>query len=100
MEGFPLPPPSLSIIREVEIAFHVLYFQAEDQAKAAIKNRYQPLPKTVHWVLIIEPYWTPVTFGPFSDAELTVRSHKKVSSSANWEAQSKMEERRDGGNRT
>jgi hypothetical protein len=45
MEGF---PPLLSITRDMEIVFYVPYFQAEDQAKAAIKNRYQPLPKTVH----------------------------------------------------
>ena len=83
----PLPPS----IREGKIDFHLLYLQAEDQIKAAIKNRYQPLPKIVHWTVIIGPYWTPVTFGPFSDAELTVRSYKKASSTADWRAQSKMD---------
>ena len=70
----PLPPS----IREGKIDFHLLYLQAEDQIKAAIKNRYQPLPKIVHWTVIIGPYWTPVTFGPFSDAELTAFSQEGI----------------------
>jgi hypothetical protein len=30
----------------------------------------------VPWLLFIGPYWTPVQYGPFSPAQLTVRTHK------------------------
>jgi hypothetical protein len=69
-------PPAASLITHPSVvtAFHHLSFQARDQAKAAIKNGY-PIAQngdTVQWILLIGPYWTPVTFGPFTDAELTV----------------------------
>ena len=80
MEGLP-PASSLIDIDEVRVAFHRLYFQAQDQAKAAIKGQYPLLGGTVQWILLIGPYWVPVMFGPFTEAELTVRAHKKESPS-------------------
>jgi hypothetical protein len=90
-----LPPPQYIMdIPEIKSAFQTLYFQAQDQAKAAIKNKYFLLPdETVTWILIIGPYWTPVTFGPFSEEELSVRSHKP-SPSADWKEQHRMEDQR------
>ena len=51
MEGLP-PASSLIDIDEVRAAF-----QAQDQAKAAIKNQYPLLGVTVQWILLIGPYW-------------------------------------------
>ncbi len=78
-----LPPPA-SIITDLDVlqAFHGLSFQAKDQAKAAIKNG-SVHSNTVQWIFLVGPYWTPVTFGPFTAAELTVRA-RKPSPSANW----------------
>lgn len=80
-----LPPPS-SIIDsdQVRAAFHTLYFQAQDQAKAASKGQYPILGGTVQWILLIGPYWVPVVFGPSAEAGLTVRGHKKESPSGDW----------------
>lgn len=77
-------PSATSIITQdgVVRAFHALLFQAKNQAKAAIKSQYAH-DNTVQWILLIGPYWMPVTFGPFTAAELTVRAHKP-SPSADW----------------
>ena len=78
-----LPPPA-SIIMDLDVlcAFHGLSFQAKDQAKAAIKNG-SVHSNTAQWISLVGPYWTPVTFGPFTAAELTVQAHKPCLS-ANW----------------
>lgn len=73
-------PQSLLGIREVLVAFHRLFFQAKNQAKAAIKNHYPINGNTVDWILLVGPYWRVCTFGPFSEAELTVRGHKQTES--------------------
>lgn len=86
MKGLP-PPSSIINNNEVRVAFHTLYFQAQDQAKAAIKGQYPLLGGTVQWILLIGPYWVPVIFGPFTEDELTVRAHKKESPSGDWLAQ-------------
>jgi hypothetical protein len=73
------PPPSIIDHPDVVYAFSRLSFQAKNQAKAAIKNKY-PIANngtTVQWILLIGPYWMPVTFGPFTDAELSVRAFKE-----------------------
>ena len=95
IKGLPLPS---SIINntEVRVAFHTLYFQAQDQAKAAIKGQYPLLGGTVQWILLIGPYWVPVIFGPFTEDELTVRAHKKESPSGDWLAQVILNQERDG----
>jgi hypothetical protein len=64
MKGLP-PPSSIIDNAEVKAAFHTLYFQAQDQAKAAIKGQYPLLGDTVQWILVVGPYWVPVVFGPF-----------------------------------
>lgn len=80
-----LPTPhSLIRDRDVLAAFHSLYFQAEDQAKAAYKNDYPLRHDGIHWILLIGPYWTPQLFGPFSEAENPVRAHK-ASDSADYD---------------
>lgn len=59
----------------VRIAFHGLFFQAEDQAKSAMKggsNLIAPMP----FFLFVGPYWASIQFKPFTDAQLTVRTHK------------------------
>lgn len=86
MNGLP-PPSSIIDSDQVRAAFHTLYFQVQDQAKAAIKGQYPMLGCTVQWILLIGPYWVPVEFGPFTEAELTIRSHRKESPSGDWLAQ-------------
>ena len=93
MESLP-PASSLRANDDVLTAFHHLSYQAKNQAKAAIKN-YYPISHgtdTVQWILLIGPYWVPVTFGPFTDAQLTVRAHK-TSSSADWKESAKERKR-------
>jgi hypothetical protein len=80
-------PPAASLITcdPVVIAFQRLAFQARNQAKAATKNGY-PIAQngsTVEWILLIGPYWTPVTSGPFTDAQLNVHALKPTPS-ADW----------------
>lgn len=91
MESLP-PASSLLTNKDALSVFHKLVYQAE--AKAAIKN-YYPIShgaNTVHWILLVGSYWVPVTFGPFTDAQMTVRPHK-TSPSADWK-ESAMERRR------
>ena len=71
---------------DVKDVFHAAKIQAMDQAKAAFKNNYCfDSNKPIHWMLVVGPYWAPTQFGPFSEPELTVRSHKN-SSSEDFEA--------------
>ena len=66
---------------EVQWAFRVAWYQAMDQAKAAFKNDYCfDRKEPIRWILVVGPYWTPILLGPFSQADLTVRSHKPSSS--------------------
>ena len=86
----------------MRVAFHSLYFQAQDQAKAAgIKGQYPLLGVQYSgiWILLIGPYWVPVIFGPFTEDELTVRAHKKESPSGDWLAQVILNQERDGSSR-
>ena len=62
---------------QVQEAFCLAKDQAMDQAKAAFKNNYCfDRKKPIRWILVVGPYWTPILLGPFSQADLTVRSHK------------------------
>jgi len=72
-------------IHDVESLFHILSFQAENQAKAVYKNGYPLSGNGIQWILLVGPYWIPKMFGPFSEAESTVRAHK-TSGSADFEA--------------
>jgi len=87
-------PAASSIMDSLSIAslFHSLSFQAENQAKAAYKNGYPLSDNGVDWILLIGPYWLPKRFGPFSDAENTVRAYK-MSDSADFEETMNLIER-------
>jgi hypothetical protein len=71
-------PESSALQTNVDImsAFHEVFFQGEDQAKAAVKGQHFSETEKVPWLLFIGPYWTPVRYGPFSPAQLTTRTHK------------------------
>lgn len=59
-----------------------------------MKGKLVPTLKGVPWLLFIRPYWTSVTYGPFSQAQLTTRTHKPSPSGdfmATIEAQRKLE---------
>ena len=79
MRELPNPAGRMSDLRADEhlmLRFHLLRMQAKDQAKAVVKNRHFPRTQLVPYLLFIGPYWTFEEFGPFSEAELTVRSGK------------------------
>jgi hypothetical protein len=77
MKEMPEPKHIIDTL-EVRTAFFGARGQAVDQAKAAFKNGLCFDPKQpIWWMLVVGPYWTPVQLGPFTEAELTVRSHKK-----------------------
>ena len=73
-------PESLIENHRVDMAFHSLYFQVMDQAKAAYKNDYPLCEDGVHWILLVGPYWISEKFGPFTEAETTVRGKKQSDS--------------------
>jgi hypothetical protein len=71
-----LPSPDVvSKDKEVMSILHAATFQAEDQAKAAIKNEKMP-NKPLLWLMFIGPYFTIIQLGGFSEGELSTRSHK------------------------
>lgn len=85
----------LEDVLDVRRAFHKLYFQGEDQAKAAVKGKLVPTLDGVPWLLFIGPYWTTVKYGPFTPAQLTARTHKPSPSGdymATIEAQRQLEQ--------
>ncbi|KAJ7601070.1 hypothetical protein C8J56DRAFT_768238 [Mycena floridula] len=80
MSTFSMPEVIINT-QEIRNAFTSVLFQAEDQAKAAYKNRAPiDMARGVDWILLVGVYWTPWTFPPFSEAALTVRSHKRANS--------------------
>jgi hypothetical protein len=50
---------------------------------------------TVQWILLIGPYWVPVVFSPFTEAQLTVCA-KKDSFDGDWLVQAELNKERDG----
>jgi hypothetical protein len=74
MENLPAPH-TIEADRDVLKALHGLYYQGEDQAKAAVKGE-QTLMADIPWLLFVGPYWASVVYGPFSADQLTVRTHK------------------------
>ena len=54
----------------------MMYYQGQDQAKAAVRSEYVSDNVPIPWLLFIGPYWTPVLYGPFTPQELSVRVHK------------------------
>jgi hypothetical protein len=61
---------------EVRFTFHTAYYQAEDQVKAAVHGDCAPCQWPMDYFLFVGPYWTHVIVGPFSEAQLMVRTHK------------------------
>ena len=84
-------PRNLDNIRVIGVrtAFHTLYFQVMDQAKAAYKNQYPLCEDGFYCILLVGPYWTVEKFGPFTEAELSVRALKK-SDSGDQEATARL----------
>lgn len=73
---------------EVKAAFHQVYFQAQNQAKAAFKNGYYLHQDKVLWICLVGPYWVLYTFGAFTEAQSSVRAGThKMSQSGDWEQQ-------------
>jgi len=58
-------------------------FQAEDQAKAAVKGGRLPRDKELLWLIFVGPYFTTIKCGPFTEAELRTRGHKP-NDSGDW----------------
>ncbi|KAN0141512.1 hypothetical protein V8E53_000757 [Lactarius tabidus] len=85
-----LPKPE-SILSEYDVvsAFYKLDLQAQNQAKAAYRNNYPLANDGIWWILLVGPYWIPSKYGPFSEAELSVRAHKP-SDSGDFEETMKM----------
>ena len=78
-----LLPPEKSILKnqQVLLAFHQLFYQVKDQAKAAIKNNLAFKGDRIGWILIVGPYWTKQTYGPFTEAKLE-RHDRRLSNAA------------------
>jgi hypothetical protein len=83
METMP-PPESIISDPEVQKAFKFATAQARDQAKTAFINNFTfSNTQAVDWIVAIGPYWVHLRFGPFTDAQLTVRA-LKPSDSGEW----------------
>lgn len=74
MQNLP-EPMAIQDHEDVLSAFHTLFYQGEDQAKAAIKGGHT-LSEAIPYLLFVGPYFTPVNFGPFNSQQLGVRTHK------------------------
>jgi hypothetical protein len=71
-----LPPPHfVSEHHDVKNVLHHARFQANDQAKAAVKGSLLP-NKPLLWLMFAGPYFTIIELGPFTEAQLKTRSHK------------------------
>jgi len=70
---------------DVMAQLHVSFYQAEDQAKAAVRGDHLPRQRPLDYLLFVGPYWTHAMIGPFDDAQLTARTHKP-SASADFDA--------------
>ena len=68
-------PETIQTNLEVMTVFHTLFYQREDQAKAAIKGN-MTFSMTMPYLLFSGPYWTSVQYGPFTSAQMTVHTHK------------------------
>ena len=80
-------PSAASIMHDhnVTTLFHQLSLQAENNAKTAYEKQFPLSDNGIQWILLVGPYWTPKSFGPFSADESTVCAHE-TSDSSNPEA--------------
>ncbi|KAF8984615.1 hypothetical protein BDQ17DRAFT_1498769 [Cyathus striatus] len=70
-----LPPPDQVLTQfGVREKLYFLLSQAEDQAKAAVKQNMLPKFHQSHWLLFVGPYFASVSFGPFDEDELITRA--------------------------
>src|ERR1700734_809068 len=67
---------------DVMAQLHVSFYQAEDQAKAAVRGDHLPRQRPLDYLLFVGPYWSHAMIGPFDDAQLTARTHKHSASAA------------------
>jgi hypothetical protein len=79
MGGLP-HPSAIQDDPNVMAAFHALFYQGEDKAKAAMKGM-QTFSNTIPFLLFVGPYWASVQYGAFTPAQLSVRTHKPSDSS-------------------
>ncbi|TFY83348.1 hypothetical protein EWM64_g655 [Hericium alpestre] len=70
--------------------YHVVYDQAEDQVKCAIKNKLLPNDEPVFWFISWGPYFLKVKFGPFTKPQLDTRASKE-NDSADWRTKNDIE---------
>jgi hypothetical protein len=75
MDSLP-PPVIISNLPDVKDTLQTCSFQAEEQAKAAVKGRHLPADQTISWLMFMGPYFTRINIPPFSTAQLETRSHK------------------------
>jgi len=75
MRGLPTPD---SIVDDGDIRLEInrAAIQASDQVKAAVKNGTVPPNTAIRWIVAAGPYFIIRSFGPFSPAALTTRSHR------------------------
>ena len=72
----PLPAPAtIEDNEDVKVAFHLAFFQGEDQAKAIIKGDLAHSAET-QYLNFIGPYWTSVIYGLFTPTQLEIQTHK------------------------
>ena len=73
-----LPHPDVVAAKwEVQLVLWDTYLQAEDQAKAAVRGDHLPAQRPLDYLLFVGPYWAHVSLGPFSQVDLSVRTHKQ-----------------------
>lgn len=73
-----LPPP-IVLLKDGEVRekMREAIFQASDQIKSAIKNGFLPYDETIQWITSVGPYFLIHSFGPFNEAHLITRTHRK-----------------------
>lgn len=73
-----LPPP-IVLLKDGEVRekMREAIFQASDQIKSAIKNGFLPYDETIQWITSVGPYFLIHPFGPFNEAHLITRTHRK-----------------------
>lgn len=92
MAGLP-HPDVVAGKSEVQLVLWDAYLQAEDQAKAAVRGDHLPAQRPLDYLLLVGPYWTHVTLGPFNQKDLSVRTHKQSPSgdfAADWRAKMRL----------
>ncbi|CAA7265248.1 unnamed protein product [Cyclocybe aegerita] len=69
-------PDSIVHDKAVQLSINRAIIQAEDQVKAAVKNGAIPCNTAIDWIIASGPYFIITSFGPFTEAQLSTRSHR------------------------